>query len=277
MKLRSLITATLLGIASIPVLPPLEAQACYKYNPFCRNPIIRRTIDNAEREWVRQRDNVTDQFSGHICKQNLLSAKRRAGAPLRSPEIDKALSWIRASGVFRDIDLNRLEFRFAHLTNASMMTHGHTIYIDPANWQRFFRNSDTGLAVTIAHELGHVRQYKRYGTTEKFCRAYEKNIASNGNFVSFHQLGSMETEADRAEYTFIRWMQSARVFELALYGGGPTFNHSVYYDRNTERRFRLPHRLPTVDEWRWREHERRVQNKPIFINPQDPVLNQQPR
>lgn len=279
MNPRTFIAATLLSALAVPVLPPLEAQACYKYNPFCRNPVIRRTIknvekeavrqrDNVNKEWVRQRDNVTDQFSGHICKQNLLSAKRRAHGPMRNRRIDKALDWIRASGAFQDVDLNRLEFRLVDLINASMMTHGHTIYIDTNFWYRRFIKSETDLARTIAHELGHVRQYKHYGSTEKFCRAYEKNVASHGNFTSMHQMGSMETDAGMAELTFLRWLSKTGVSQRARERNESFRSFTAHYARNASRIFTLPHDLPSVAEWRRWEEERLVENQqPIFFEP----------
>jgi len=279
MNPRTFIAATLLSTLAVPVLPPLEAQACYKYNPLCRNPVIRRTIknvekeavrqrDNVNKEWVRQRDRITDQFSGHICKQNLLSAKRRARRPMRNRQIDRALDWIRASGAFQDINLNRLDFRLVSLINAGMMTHGHTIYIDTKHWHRLFSKSSTELARSIAHELGHVRQFKHYGSTEKFCRAYEKNVASHGNFTSMHQKGSMETNAGRAELTFLRWLSKTGVVQMARERKEPLRSFTVYYARNASRVYTLPRYLPSVIDWRmWDQRRRRTGNQPIYINP----------
>ena len=108
-------------------------------------------------------------------------------------------------------------------------TYGNTIYIAEKRQPR-----STLQLVLLAHELGHVQQYRQRGNLDNFCREYMTAYAKAG---LEYEDNPFEVEADNIAYSF------ARELEDKLPRSGYTYN--VPFNRNIRREsIALPTELP---------------------------------
>ena len=83
-----------------------------------------------------------------------------------------------------DPGLKQLAIETGLITDRTVgMTFGHGIVLRNGSYDRRL----------IAHELGHVMQYEKFGTIETFLREYVKEVA----FPPGYPNGPLEREADR--------------------------------------------------------------------------------
>lgn len=246
--LASALIAALVGLATL----PQAAQACHPWNPFCNKPKdIEDLKDDIEKIWVDGRDATLEPFKGHICKQYLLNVKRgRRGGQSAMTRFPIATQWLINSNQFSAAELRNVRVYISSLIiNAPVLVFGGDIYIRGSD-SRTYQTGSMKTALMLAHEMEHVRQFKRFGTTEKFCKEYESQVASHGNFVDFHLLGGLEVSAGQTEYRFARWLlDSTRISEMQREHNVPRQGFKITSTKGLRRTVWLPSLLPTMEDY----------------------------
>ena len=237
------------GIAAL----PQAAQACHPWNPVCNKPWkpIRKPIKKIKKGWVKGRDGILRPIKGHACKQYLLNVKRsRIGGSSVMSRFPVASRWLINSGQVTAAELRNAKIYFSsRIINAPALVYGGDIYINSRNMGSYKRKG-MKTALMIAHEMEHVRQFRRYGSTEKFCAAYESQVASHGNFVDFHRLGGLEVAAGKSEYRFARWvLDRTKLPEMSRAHNVPFMRYRMAIGKGRERVVSLPRSLPTEDQY----------------------------